>query len=737
MRNEIFVDFTWILNVITRRIWLIICLLILAVAAAVLIAIKLPPMYRATATLMIEPSQSKTTNELNVLMAGERLALTYSHIINSRPVLEKAITELNSKITVSELADQTSIQPINNTQLIQLSVTNPSSDQAIILANSIARSFLTYIKSLATENNNQGLDNNQKSIDLKLSEINSIISSITAQNKLKADLEAQLFNLQLQQSQKKDDYQLLQQNTQSIEMTEFENSKMIYQVEPAYISSIGPQASYVATLLIFFNKDIIITGNPEVTTKISDQIIQVYGPMLARDSLLSNVITKLSLNETPATLSKRISYEPVNNTQFLRLNVKGDEPNQAILIANTIADFFIVQRQSVLTKPISNKLSSLKSQMDEAINQLSKIQDDINKNSANAIPINLEIERLESELASKYVDLRDLQTNRDELSLQAVSDANAIVLTEPAANAKNLIQNNFIYAGLFLFLAMIACVGFVFLIENLDDKIRTQADILAILDTKPIGMISHINKSSDKLILESNSSPYISEEFRKLSAVIRPVMKDLPMKTLLITSPQPSEGKSLVASNLGLVFAKTGSQVIIVDADLHRPRQHAIFDVDFKEGLSDCLSPNFINPQHETQKHTATEGHILYRLKATKSPNLRLLTSGLMPDEPAELLSTPYLEKVLINLSDMADLVIVDCPPIVTLADASFITPFIDGVLLVIRSGVTKRKAVVDAMTILKNVEIKFLGIVLNDVVVQQDSLYHHYFDAKLVKKVK
>ncbi len=711
MKNENFVDFSWLINVVTRRKWFIIIPLAVAALISLFILIILPPGYKASTTIMVEPSESSKTSELNVLMAGERMALTYSQIINSRPILQDAITQLDMELTVSQLADMVSVQPIENTQLIQISVTSSDDDKAIAIANAIASSFISYIKKLSIESYNQALTNNQASIDTKQSEIDKIISDTNVQTNLKSDLEAERTKLDLTMSRYKDDYLALQQNIQSLELAISANTNKVRVVEPAYITSANV-LPYVASLNVFFARE-VITGSTDVTLNISGQIAQIYGPMLTQDYLLNEVIARLSLNETPASLANRITYESLAGTQLLHINVSDNDPSQATLIADTLAQVFVQQVQKNLSISDNQLLVSLRAQMEDLSSQMNTVQEQINANNAQAIPIDLEIERLNNELGAKYLDLRSLQTNYDQLTLEAGQAKNTVVISEPATHAKT-IQNKFMYAAILILLAAVGSLGLVFILENFDDRVRSQSDVISVLGSKPIGVISHIARGKDKFVFGDNSSPHVSEDFRKMSAGLRPTLREIPVKTLLVTSPHPGEGKSIIAANLGLVFAKTGTRVIIMDADLHLPRQHVLFDVDIQNGLSDCLLSNLTEPN----------------LRETDTPGLRLLTSGNQPGEPAELLSRPTLENVLDKLSGSAELVIIDCPPIVTLADASYLAPYVDGALLVIRSGVTKRKEALEAATILKNAGIKFVGVVLNDVLETPEGFYQ-YYDAK------
>jgi capsular exopolysaccharide synthesis family protein len=706
--NEL--DIIWIINVLWRRKWLIVGLVLLSLIVSVLVMNNLPPVYKATATIMIDQSESGSISEYSMLMAGERLALTYSQIITSRPILEQVIFDLDLKSTIEELENKITVQPVSDTQLIKITVTNTSPYQVFMIANAIAETFIGYIDDLAAENYAQALNDVQQRIDQMQTEIDSILPDIDSRNQAKADLEAEITRLESLLSDNRANYLILQQNAQALELTVTQLNNKIRVVEPAHIDNPGTSHTYSASLMMFFDWD-IISGSATDARKISDLILQVYGPMLERESLLNEVIARLELDMSPTLLGARISYAAVPDTQFLEISVSDDDPSRAIWILDTMADVFIDLNLAILSEPYTERLISLENQMNELTIQMEQIQEEINRNSSLIIPIDLELERLERELTTKYSDLRELQTNRDQYILDARRSANTIVIAEPATQPSGQSQNNILYIGLSIIIACILGMGLAFLLEQLEDKVRTQDDIATLLGQKPIGVIGRIEKGKDKLILGANSSPFVAEDFRKPSAIIRQAIEGVPLHKLLVTSPNPGEGKSTVASNLAIFLAKTGSQVILVDADLHRPQLDLLFRLDAQQGLAEVLATN--------RKRLP--------LHSTELQNLKVLTSGEPTEEASELLSSPKLGNLLDTLTTEAAMVIIDSPPILTLADASYLTPLVDGVLLVINSGSTERKAAVEAMAMLKMAKIKFMGVVLNGVATRQHSYYRYY----------
>ena len=715
MKNDNFIDFSWIINLVTRRKWLVLIPIAAAIILSFLIMIFIPTKYQATATLMVEPSKNYQTNELNMLMAGERLALTYTQMLKSRPILEEVISKLNVDVSVGDLADMITVQPVQNTQLIRLAVINPDAEQAIEFANTISATFISYNKNLSNENYNQLISSNQKNSDLKQTEIDEIIQAIDIQNKLKTDLEAEKTRLESLLSLNNSSYLILRQNVQSLELMKSDSSNKVNLVEPGFIERTANQPPYTASSVVFFDLA-IISGNVDPTTNVSGLITRIYDPILYRAALLNKVIDKLGLSGSTDTLAQKISSDVIDGTQFLKISVTDNDPDQALLLANTITGFYIEQIQNSLAFSYNNRLDNIKSQMDALSAEMNQTQEDINNNSVKIIPVDLEIDRLKNELSSKYSDLRSLQTNYDQLTLEVGQAANSVVISEKAAQAKNLVQQKVIYSVVLIFLALFAGTGLVFIVEHFDDKVRSLEEITALLDSKTVSTVGQVELTRDRLIFEPNSSPTISEDFRKLSATIRQPISDIPIRRLLITSPTPGEGKSFIAANLAIVLARTGTEVILVDADYHHPTLDILFKLDNQGGLSEFFTTNKAGDY----------------LKKTKYEKLRILTTGERPKDPIELFSTTSLRHSIDTLTLLSDVVLIDCPPILTLADVSYLTPYADGAILVIRSGITRRKDALEAANNLKNAGLKFIKIILNDVYKSPDNSNPYYdYDAK------
>lgn len=223
-----------------------------------------------------------------------------------------------------------------------------------------------------------------------------------------------------------------------------------------------------------------------------------------------------------------------------------------------------------------------------------------------------------------------------------------------------------------------------------------------------------MQKQREDLITVVNPKSPVSEAYRRLRTNIQFSGLDKPLRTLLMTSTGPEEGKSTTLANLGVTLAQAGHRVVLVDCDLRRPSLQDIFGVDNAVGLTTL----FIEDRSLDLQHAAV-------LKETSVANLRVLTSGQLPPNPSELLSSQRMGKIIESLKAQADFILFDSPPILAVTDAAVLAQKVDGVVLVISAGKTKRDHAVKAKSLLEKVNAKLLGVVLNNV--RADSTVYGY----------
>jgi polysaccharide biosynthesis transport protein len=203
----------------------------------------------------------------------------------------------------------------------------------------------------------------------------------------------------------------------------------------------------------------------------------------------------------------------------------------------------------------------------------------------------------------------------------------------------------------------------------------------------------------------------IAEAYRHLRTSLLLSSAGSPPKTILITSSQPSEGKTTTAINSAFMLSQTGAEVLIIDCDLRRPRLHSNFNLSNTRGLTNYLSGEL--PLEDVLQ--------MY----DKAPNLKLLTSGPIPPNPAELLGSDKMRELLASLSERFAHIIVDSPPVISFTDASIISTFVDGVILVVHGGRSSRAVVRRARQHLADVGARIFGVVLNNVKVESPDYYY------------
>ncbi|HIC88540.1 MAG TPA: polysaccharide biosynthesis tyrosine autokinase [Anaerolineae bacterium] len=201
-----------------------------------------------------------------------------------------------------------------------------------------------------------------------------------------------------------------------------------------------------------------------------------------------------------------------------------------------------------------------------------------------------------------------------------------------------------------------------------------------------------------------------AEAYRSLRINLELMNQDQSLHTLLVTSPGPDEDKSTTLANLAVCWAQIGRQVILADCDLRYPRQHLIFGLDNERGITTAL-----------QKEG---GEVL--LQQTGVEGLRVLTSGPLPEVPADFISSSRMTMIVQQLRDRADIVLFDAPPILSAADAAVLATRVDGVLLVVNANSTRREHAERARQLLEKVHAKLIGAVLTGVP-QETALYQYY----------
>jgi len=224
---------------------------------------------------------------------------------------------------------------------------------------------------------------------------------------------------------------------------------------------------------------------------------------------------------------------------------------------------------------------------------------------------------------------------------------------------------------------------------------------------------SKMNKDARNLITVTQPKSPVAEQYRTIRTNIEFMAVDKEIQVILVTSATQSEGKSTTSSNLAVAYAQQGKKVLIIDTDMRRPTVHYTFRVANGLGLSSLLT---------------RQANLEKAILPTKVDNLSILTAGPIPPNPAELLSSKAMEKLILQLRDEYDVIIFDAPPLLQVADSRITSKLTDGVVLVVGCTTSDRQRVLKAKEQLELAEAKILGVVLNRRELTDDSAYQYYY---------
>lgn len=287
-----------------------------------------------------------------------------------------------------------------------------------------------------------------------------------------------------------------------------------------------------------------------------------------------------------------------------------------------------------------------------------------------------------------------------------------------------------------LFLSTVFGMGLALFLEYLDDTIRTTEEIENYLQLPALAAIptidsipkrklllvgeteDNVDPASSELLINADPRSSLAEAYRQLRTSILLSTAGHAPKSLLITSSLPAEGKTTTATNTAISLAQTGANVLLIDADMRRPRLHSVFNIGNGEGLSTLLS------------NELSAAEIMKVVKRDEGTKLNLLTSGPIPPNPAELLGSEQMANLMKLLQNQFTHIVVDSPPITSFTDGVLIASMVDGVILVVNSGKSSRQVVRRARQILQDVGAKIFGVVLNKVNLNSQDNYSYYYQS-------
>lgn len=456
--------------------------------------------------------------------------------------------------------------------------------------------------------------------------------------------------------------------------------------------------------------------NPDLNQLLASQrLSQTYALIATTEPLLNEVIAKNGLSISANEFKKRIVAEAPRDSTAVFLTVQDADPERAATLANSLAAEMIAAspaiagRNSQAQKVIDDSLGAIQAQIEKAQSDIERLTGLPSRSFAD--------EQQLQTLQAQMVSLR--QSYATMLGFSSNSGANFLSVLEsaspPEEPASPRVLLNTIIAAL---VGLLLALGLAFLFDYLDDTVKSTDDVQAVAGLPTLGTITKMRTAKGQseiyrlATLLYPRSP-VSEAYRGLRTNVEFAAVDAPAHVLLVTSAIPGEGKTTTAANLAVVFAQAGRRTLLLDGDFRKPGIHRIFDLSNARGLSDLLRSDATSLDDVAQ--------------STEQENLRVIATGPLPPNPAELLASQRMRTVLGRLAGAADLVIIDSPPLQAVTDAAILSSITDGTLFVVDAGRTRRGAVRNGREALAKAEARVLGVALNRMSEKSSGGYYYY----------
>jgi capsular exopolysaccharide synthesis family protein len=451
----------------------------------------------------------------------------------------------------------------------------------------------------------------------------------------------------------------------------------------------------------------------------SQRISQTYADLATTGTILGQVMANAGLGVTVDEFRQRVKADAPTNSTLVTVTVQDGDPQRAANLANAIGNQLIAASDSVYGKNsqvqdfIAGQISATQVQIQDTQTQIDSLAGLKSRTDAEAQQLQALRDRITS-LRASYASL---------LALPG-SGANAVTVVDPATtpltpSSPRVLLNTLLAALVGLLLAL----GIAFTMEYLDDTVKSPEDVESATGLATLGTVLKMKGDKGRSEIYHLATLLYprgpaAEAYRTLRTNLEFASVDEPVKTLLVTSSIPSEGKTTTSGNLAVAFAQAGRTVILLDADLRKPGIHKLFDLPNARGLTSLLRSDDVAIDDVAQ--------------ATEEERLRVVATGPLPPNPAELLGSHRMQTILERLVAAADLVIVDSPPLQAVADAAILASITDGTLLVIDAGRTRRAAAGRGREALAKSGARVLGAALNRLSqrARSDYVYYDYYGA-------
>lgn len=695
------IDLRAYLAVLLKRKWSIAAVFLLVVAAVGVWTARQPKIYKASTSVIIDPRAPKALNDVNDVIdlgAGSYWATkefyeTEYKVIQSREVAERVVRRLGLDkdpdfLGVSRIEDpqerkealedadaagilqsMISVEPVRDSRMVMVSVSDTDPKRAALLSNTIAEAYRDQNVEKRTEGTSsvvEWLDEQLKELKPRLEASEMALYEFRKNNDM---LTTSLQDRQSILSQRLFDLNkaLTDIRTRRVQLeSKVQRVKRLQAESKGDVSKLDTLADVADSTLIQQLKGNVFDKVQEVAS-LKERYLDKHPKLIAAEQ---------GLRAARATLDREVD-KIVAGIQNEYAQLLDSEKATRRLLEEAKAEAFEVNKKEI------------------AYNRLDREKKD------NERLYDLVLGRMKEANISGQQKTNNIR----------IVDA-ALVPLRPIKPRFSL--NMLLAAVVGLFLG----VGLAFAREYLDNTVKGQEDVEGELGIPFLGLIPLVSeraqggRSTDMHILSNPRGP-VAEACRSIRTNLLFMSPERPLKRLVVTSGGPREGKTTTVIDMGIVMAQSGASVVLIDTDMRRPRLHKAFGVPGEVGLSSLI---------------LGEASIDDALKTTEVPGLSILPCGPIPPNPAELLHTERFEAILSELGERFDRIILDSPPLGAVADAKVLSVITDGTLLVAKSHQTTKDMLAQAAGAILDVNGRILGVVLNQVDLEKREYGYYYY---------
>ncbi len=698
-------------KVVWRRKWLVGLFVLITTLATVGVSFLMTPIYEASATLHLKEQKPSLLggdflgSGVTGLSTREEIN-TQVEILKSRSVLEKVIKDLDLiekfeveqelpeaerfQLALDKLRADISVRPVANTRLIRVTLSSKDPELARDMANTISSAFI------------------ERDVESKRGEANSVLAFVSGQVDEVSE-------------------RLMTAEEDLLRFKEAEGISILSEEARLKVGLLAQLESSFQEVKV--ERDVL---NARIAAVLSQM-----GPVVSAESPLADASTNAAVRRIRDRLAEaqmelaRLEGQPsLDNRRITEIKDQIESLKSEIQIE--IESILTSGGSPAVSSGLQMRLAEYESQnivlaaREDALGNLINVHErEINKLPAREISL-VRLERARRINDELYAAL---MRAKNEAQIEAASQIANIDVVDSAVTPLKPVRPRKTDNGIIaLVVSLLLGVVLAFFLEYLDNTVKTEDEVRKLLGIPIIGIIPHFdldghrdgrvrrNRKAEHFALVSKEDPEspFAEAFRMVRTNLQFVDLDKGLRTIVVTSPIPGDGKTTVAANIAIALAVHEEKVLVVDADFRIPAIHKIFDLPGSPGVTNILS--------EGRSYQS----VIHKIEGVV--NLDVLTTGPIPANSSGLLTSSKMKKLIEELKENYDRVIFDVPPVLVATDALDLASILDGTLLVLRLGEIDRRAVRRMRDILDTAKIRILGGVLNSVDVRDNRYGYGYY---------